>query len=453
MLPQASNMPPKPQPIKEGPRIVLVEDDPVMGQSLVDWFQVEGYRAAWFRTGSEAIRSREMALADVVVCDIRLPDMAGEEVYRALAPRLCGVPFLFVTGYGDVDQAVRLMKAGAADYMTKPFEIEILLARISKLVAQRWVLSDGYELGLSPAIVAVERQLRRLAGVNSSVLLTGPSGAGKEVAARFLHAHGYNRAAPFVAINCAAIPGELLESEIFGHERGAFTGAQTRRIGLAEQAGEGVFFLDEVGELPRALQAKLLRLLQERNFTRIAGDVPLAFRARVIAATNVDLAQRVRDGLFREDLFYRIAVVSLALPPLKARPEDIVALADRFLAEFTRRFAMAPKRFSALVEEALLAHDFPGNIRELRNRIERAVALADGELVGPADLFPENARAAPADTNLVSLQSSRDLAEKRAIVAALAATAGDVALAAQRLEVSRSTLFEKIRRLNIRTGA
>jgi DNA-binding NtrC family response regulator len=452
MLSQSSGTQPRFPLIGPAPLIALIEDDPVMGESLIDWFNVEGYRTTWFRTGRDALNGLRLIQPDIILCDIRLPDMTGEDIHRAIAPKFAGTPVLFITGYGEIDQAVRLMKAGAVDYMTKPFEIDVLLARIEKLIAPQWTLTDGSELGQSPAIIAVERQLRRLASLDSTVLLAGPSGVGKEVAARFLHARGPRSHKPFIAINCAAIPSELLESEIFGHEKGAFTGAQMRRSGHAEQAGDGTLFLDEVADLPLAMQAKLLRLVQERVFTRVGADRPTAFRARVIAATNADLPARVRDGQFREDLYYRLAVIMIEMPALKARPEDILPLANRFLGEFATSFGVGPKRFSALAEDALSVHEYPGNIRELRNRVERAVALCDGQLVGPADLFPERAHRKVPDDPVISLQQTRDHAERRAIIATLAATKGDVTLAAQRLDVSRSTLFEKIKKLDIRQG-
>jgi DNA-binding NtrC family response regulator len=450
MLSQISGTQPRLQPPGPGPLIALIEDDPVMGESLVEWFSVEGYRTIWFRTGGEALQGLRMARPDAILCDIRLPDMTGEDIHRAIAPTVSGTPVLFITGYGEIDQAVRLMKAGAVDYMTKPFEIDALLERIETLLAPRWMLTEGWELGSSPAIAFVERQLRRLAPLDSSVLLTGPSGAGKEVAARFLHAKGRRSRSPFIAINCAAIPSELLESEIFGHEKGAFSGAHARHIGYAEQAADGTLLLDEVADLPLGMQAKLLRLLQERNFMRVGAERTTSFRARVVAATNADIATRVRTGEFREDLFYRLAVISIDIPALKERGDDILALANRFLGEFVTSLAAGPKRFSSLAEEALLAHDYPGNIRELRNRVERSVALSDGELIGPADIFPERIPRTNLSEPLISLQHSRDLAERRAIIAALAATKGDVNLAAQRLDVSRSTLFDKIRKLDIR---
>lgn len=437
-------------PREAGPLLVLVEDDPVMGQSIVDWMSVEGYRVVWLRTGAEALERLPGLGPDVVLCDIRLPDASGEELHRALAPVLGATPVLFVTGFGDIDQAVRLMKAGAADYVTKPFDIETLTERIEALIAPRWRRSDGSALGESPAIARVERILRRVADVDSTVLLTGPSGAGKEVAARFLHQAGPRASRPFLAVNCAAIPGDLLESEVFGHERGAFTGAAGRHAGYCERALDGTLFLDEVAELPQPMQAKLLRLLQERVFTRVGGEDALPFRARVVVATNADLAARVREGRFREDLYFRLDVISVAIPPLAARREDVLPLARRFLGELSERFGRGVSGFTVEAEAALLVHDFPGNVRELRNRVERAVALAEGQRLTEADLFPER-MATGVEGAAETLADAREALERRLIAAALAET-GDAASAAIRLGVSRSTLFEKIRRLGMRAG-
>jgi DNA-binding NtrC family response regulator len=440
---------PSPPPREAAPLVAVIEDDPVMGQSVVDWLAVEGYRTRWFRTGGEAIAALPDAGADAIICDIRLPDMSGEDVQRALAPRCGGLPILFVTGFGEIAQAVRLMRAGAADYLTKPFDIEVLLGRLEALLAPRWQRSEGLSLGAAPAIVAVERLLRRAATVDSTVLITGPSGAGKEVAARLLHAEGSRAGEPFVAVNCAALPADLLESEIFGHEKGAFTGAVARHEGLAGRAGGGILFLDEVAELPLPLQAKLLRLLQERSYRRVGGDRDLPFRGRIIAATNADPEARVAEGALREDLFFRLAVIRIAMPPLRARREDILPLARRFLGEFAGSFGRTMHGFTGLAEEALAAHAFPGNVRELRNRVERAVALGDGPWLGVGDLFPERGDD-PREAQQATLAAARDAAERRAILAALASAGGDVAAAAVRLEVSRSTLFEKIRRLGLR---
>jgi DNA-binding NtrC family response regulator len=433
------------------PLVALIEDDPVMGQSVADWLGVRGYRLAWLRTGAEATARIPALRPDVVICDIRLPDMTGEDVHAALGKDLSGIPILFVTGYGEIEQAVRLMKAGAADYVTKPFDIEVLLDRIETLLAPRWQQTDGFELGASPAIVQVERILRRIAAIDSTVLLSGPSGSGKEVAARFLHRYGPRAERPFVVVNCAAIPRDLLESELFGHERGAFTGAHVRHTGHVERAGDGTLFLDEVAELPTPMQAKLLRLMQERVFTRVGGEQPLRSAARVIAATNADLGDRVRRGEFRDDLFHRLNVIAIAIPSLAARRDDILPLALRFIGEFSGRFEREVLGLTAFAQESLLAHDFPGNIRELRNRIERAVALAEGPWIGVSDLFPERANLGAEQGAPLTLAAAREDAERRLIARVLGETNGDVDSAADRLDVSRSTLFDKIRRLGIRT--
>lgn len=431
--------------------VALVEDDPIMGQSVVDWLAVRGYQANWLRTGAEALSVLPRLRPDIVVCDIRLPDMTGEEIHRELSQALPGTPFVFVTGYGEVDQAVRLMRAGAADYVSKPFDIEVLLDRIAALLAPRWQQTDGTELGVSPAMVHVERILRRIAGIDSTLLLTGPSGSGKEVAARFVHERGPRAGKPFVAVNCAAIPADLLESELFGHERGAFTGAQSRHHGYVERAGDGTLFLDEVAELPLPMQAKILRLLQERVYARVGGEGSLRFAARVVAATNADLGERVRAGLFREDLLFRLNVIGVAIPPLAGRPEDIMPLALRFVGEFAERFGREPLGFTTGAEAALLAHSYPGNIRELRNRVERAVALGDGPWIGVADLFPERHPSPSGKDAVLTLAQAREAAERKHILRVLNEADGDVAVAAERLDVSRSTLFEKIKRLGIRS--
>lgn len=433
-------------------RVALIEDDPVMGQSIMDWFSVRGYRSQWFRAGGEALAQLPAWQPQIVISDVRLPDMTGEDVHTRLAPTLA-VPFVFITGYGDVAQAVRLMRAGAIDYVTKPFEVEELLDKVEALVASRRDDIGTTSLGRSPAMLSVSRVLDRLAPLDSTVLLIGPSGSGKEVAARYLHSRGSRSGKPFLAVNCAAVPADLFESEMFGHERGAFTGARQRHAGFAERAADGCLFLDEVGELAIGLQAKLLRLIENRTFQPLGGERPLVFKARLFAATNADLARLVSEGRFREDLYHRLAVITVAMPPLAQRREDIVPLARRFLADFSAGSGRPLRGFSSLAERDLSAHDYPGNVRELRNRIERAVALCEGELVGSADLFPERAVAPSAVGSLPSLADSRDAAERRSIEDALAQTNGDATAAALLLGVSRSTIFEKIRRLGVRGAA
>jgi DNA-binding NtrC family response regulator len=434
----------------EGRLVVLVEDDPIMGESLCDRLALEGARVEWWHDCRTAARSLRATSPDLVVCDMRLPDGSGEDVFRAASSGPDAPPFLFVTGYGDIDQAVRLMRNGAGDYLTKPFEMAGFLRRAEQLL--RPAGEPGSTVfGSSAEMVAVEKLLRRIGGLSAPVLLLGETGVGKEVCARYLH--GLKGPSPFVAVNCAAIPKDLMESELFGHERGAFTGASARHLGYAERARGGTLFLDEIGELDLKLQAKLLRLLEDRSFQRLGGESPVAFKARLVCATNADLQQRVADGRFREDLFYRVNVLTVHVPALRSRPDDIEVLARRFIEAFAAEMGVDPPGLSGLAVEDLLAHDWPGNVRELRNRIERGVALAPGPWLLPGDLFPDrdDGGGDASEAKVPSLEAARTGAEKREILRALKESGG-VGAAAQRLGISRTTMWEKMRRHGIEPG-
>ncbi|MBN9307515.1 MAG: sigma-54-dependent Fis family transcriptional regulator [Devosia sp. 67-54] len=432
-----------------GRTIGLLEDDPIMGQSLQQRLSLEGATVNLWTNGKEAIAGLERTVPDVVVSDMRLPDMSGEDVFRTMSERKPMPPFLFITGYADIDQAVRLLRSGAAHYLAKPFEMAEFLQQLASVLPSE-EHGDDEALGRSAPMKSLCRTLTRLARTRSTLLLTGETGAGKEVCATFYHQAAPDPG-PFIAVNCAAIPVELMESELFGHERGAFTGAQSRHLGYAERAGAGTLFLDEIGEMPLSLQAKLLRLLDERRFHRVGGEKLVEFEARVVCATNVDLARLVRDGKFREDLLYRINVVSLEVPPLRERSEDIPWLMELFFDRAVEQFDAGLSGISPLTEEAAKAYSWPGNVRELRNRIERGVALALGTLLMPADLFPEGRGGAPVPS-FVSLEAARDAAERTQIMRALEITGNEMAAAAKLLGISRTTLWEKMRRLEIRTG-
>jgi len=427
--------------------VVIIEDDEVLGGALVQRLRLEGFAPRWARSlaeGEALLAQKPRALC--VLCDMRLPDGSGEALLERLMPSLGATPVIAMTAYGGVEQAVRLMRAGADDYLTKPFEIEAVLARLATLAPRGEAPEPAGPVGwLSPPMRALEQDLARLAPALAPVLLLGESGAGKEVAARRLHAMGPRAAAPFVALNCAAIPRDLLESEVFGHERGAFTGAAERRAGAAERAGAGTLLLDEVAELEPALQAKLLRLLEDRRFLRVGGAKEIALEARVVAATNADLAARVAEGRFRGDLYYRLAVVELRVPPLRERPEDLLPLAHALLAESTRQAGREGLHLAPEAEAALAAHPWPGNVRELRNRIERAALLAPGPALTPADLFP-GAAPPPAPQTLAE---ARDAAERAHIQRILARCGGRMADAARLLGISRTTLWERARRLGL----
>ena len=423
--------------------VVLIEDDPVMGGALTQRLALERYRVDWHRTGREAMDALRTHQADAIVCDIRLPDIGGEDLYAALRSSQPAAPVIFVTAYGEIDQAVRLVKAGAADYLTKPFEVRVLLERLAGLMPADAVAGV---MGPSPAMRMVEATLRRVAGLDSTLLITGESGVGKEVAARLTHSASDRAAEPFVAVNCAAIPDNLIESELFGHERGAFTGAERTHQGYLERAGKGTLFLDEVGDLPSATQTKLLRVLQEREFTRLGAQRSQRLAARVICATHRDLQALVRDGRFREDLFYRIAVIPVAIPPLRQRRDDILPLLRAAVGEFSESFARPVYGISPDAEHLAEEHAWPGNVRELRNRAERAVALSSAPTIQAADLFPESP-ARPSGDVLPSLAEVRLQAEHRHIARVLEATGGQVEEAARRLRISRSAMFEKLKRL------
>lgn len=433
-------------------RIGLVEDDPVMGGSIVQRLELEGWDVIWWQTGRQAVGeiAGVAGALDLVICDIRLPDMSGEMVFDELARQPNVPPFLFVTGFGDIDQAVRLMRSGAVDFMTKPFAMDDFLKRIEtgRRTTRAGLRLNDYVLGQSPAIQHAENLIHRYAAHDLPVLVTGETGSGKEVAARLLHQVSARASEPFVAVNCAAIPADLLESEIFGHEKGAFTGAYQRHLGYAERAKGGTLFLDEIGDMPPALQAKLLRLIESAFFSRLGGETQVPFRARIVAATHQNLAPGQASG-FREDLYFRLAVLPVEIPPLRQRPEDVVWLLDRFLDNAVARSDVRIRGYSALTEEAALAHPWPGNVRELRNRVDRAVALATSEWLMPADLFPEKA-APKTSPGFVPLSDVRDAAERRQIERALEHTGGQVIKAAELLGVARTTLWEKMTRLGIR---
>ena len=431
----------------EGRTIALVEDDPIMGESLVERLSLEGAKVVWWQSCAIALENLPACSPDLVICDLRLPDGTGEDLFRAASAAPEASPFLFVTGYGDIGQAVRLTRNGAGDYFTKPFEMSDFLSRAGQLLRPA-PMPGSAMLGVSAQMVAIERTLRRMSALSAPVLLTGDTGAGKEVCARSLHGLRTPKPGPFIAVNCAAIPKDLMETELFGHEKGAFTGATSRHHGYAERARDGTLFLDEIGELDLKLQAKLLRLLDDRMFHRVGGEAAVPFAGRLVCATNADLPARVKAGSFREDLLYRINVLAISIPPLRERPDDIEWLAERFLEAFAAEAGVELTGISGHAMEELRAHEWPGNVRELRNRFERAVGLAPGPWILPGDLFPERCRKAN-DIKNSSLEAARDQAEKREILRALRHSGGAIIEAAQALGISRTTMWEKMRRHGI----
>ena len=452
--------------------ILVIEDDEILGPSLVQRLKLEGWHAQLAPSGRAALAALARQTPDMVICDIRLPDVDGEQLMGDVFARAGAVPTIFMTAHGGVDQAVRLVRAGARDYLIKPFDLDELVAKLESGVrstergAETAAPDDARlspSFGLSPATQATRGVLERVADLDLPVLLLGETGTGKEVAARFLHATSSRNKAPFLAVNCAALAPELVDSALFGHEKGAFTGAHERHQGLAEQAGSGTLFLDEIGELGAGLQAKLLRLVQEREFTRLGGKGAIRFKARLVCATHRDLEAEVAAKSFREDLWYRINVVTVRLPPLRDRAAEIALLLDRFVENAGPRLRGRPMRIADDAPAAAMAYDWPGNIRELENRVERAVALAEADVVTAADLFPDAAAQPPAAVQTtragtataersMTLAEVRDAAEREHIAQTLQTTDGAIQDAASRLGVSRTTLWEKMRRLGISAG-
>lgn len=433
------------------PSLCLIEDDEIMGESLFDRFELEGYAVEWQRTAQSALTAIENGNYTAVVSDIRLPDGSGEEIFIRLLNRGISLPpFLFITGHGSIDRAVALLKLGAADYITKPFDLDLLVEKVGALCSNSVspCEDDGCRLGISPAMRQIAKTLPRLAQHAPTILITGESGVGKEVVAREIHRlDPKTQDRPFVAVNCAAVTESLLEAELFGHEKGAFTGATHTRKGLFEQADDGTLFLDEIGDMPLSMQAKLLRAVQDRRIVRVGGNTEIAVNLRLICATHRDLRKMVEDGGFREDLYYRIHVIQIKMPPLRERREDILWFAQRFLEEQAAKGER--KQLSRAGEEALLVHPWPGNVRELRHAIERASILTSGSWLEPETLFEAGEGPPPADNRELScyLQSC----EERYIRDALAREDGHLGHTAESLGISRKNLWEKMRKLDINT--
>ncbi len=431
-----------------------------LSESLMD----EGYRvdvAAGGRAGIERVRAGGV---DLVVTDVKMPDMDGLDMLaeiRAPASGETNPPHVVViTAFGSIETAKRALKLGAHDYITKPFEIDDLLVAVEKALDERTLRREVARLrkevarpyrfeniiGKSAPMQDVFALIRRLSGSSANVLITGESGTGKELVARALHFNSPRAKKPFVPVNCAAIPDTLLESELFGYKRGAFTDARTDRQGQFVEADGGTLFLDEIGDLPPQLQAKLLRVLQERELRPLGAARAEKVDVRVLSATNRDLSQRMREGAFREDLFYRLNVIEVMLPPLRDRAEDVLPLSDHFLVEAAARTGKRIGAFTQAALKILLAYPWPGNVRELENVVERAVALAESDQIGPDDLPSQVRERRSADVLAGALARGLTLAEleREYINRVLQAESGNKTRAAERLGLDRKTLYRKL---------
>jgi DNA-binding NtrC family response regulator len=449
--------------------VLIVDDDAAMCDFLREELEREHFTVEVARGGRAGVERVKRGGIDLVVSDVKMPDLDGLDLLREIS---AVEPFPYVitiTAFGSIDTAIRAVKLGAFDYVTKPFEFDQLLLTIDKALSERDLRSEVVRLraevdrrerldsliGRSAAMQEIFDLVRRVSPSPANVLITGESGTGKELVARALHRHSPRQGRPFVGVNCAAIPATLLESDLFGYKRGAFTDARTDRQGLFVEADGGTLFLDEIAELPLALQPKLLRVLQEREVRPLGASRSEKIDVRVIAATNRDIEALLKDGAFREDLYYRLNVIDIRIPPLRGRAEDILPLAEHFLARSAGRAGKTLRGFAESAKKILLAHHWPGNVRELENVIERAVALCAGSIVAPDDL-PSAMRDRKNPDRLAAAMAqglTLEELEREYIERVLEAEGGNKTRAAQRLGLDRKTLYRKLEEYAAAAGA
>ncbi len=432
--------------------ILIVEDDDDLREALCDTVGLAGYQAIGASDGHAALKVLRQQQVGLVVSDVQMQPMDGHTLLREIKAAHPHVPVLLMTAYGVIDKAVEAMHAGACHYLTKPFEPDRLLAEVARYMLPSLTGDVGEVVALDPRMVDVLNLARRVAATDATVLLTGESGTGKEVVARFIHRHSARAEKPFVAINCAAIPENLLESTLFGFEKGSFTGASQAQPGKFEQAQGGTLLLDEVTEMPLPLQAKFLRVLQEREVERVGGHKAIPLNIRVIATSNRNMAEAVEKNEFREDLYYRLNVFPLELPPLRERPQDIIALARNFLGRLASRVGRHGMNLSPTADKRLEQHNWPGNIRELENVIQRAMILAPGDTIDVEHLLLPQQSAVPAETAGAGGNIDMKSLEKAHIMETLAAVKGSRKLVAEKLGMSERTLRYKLRQYREEDG-
>jgi DNA-binding NtrC family response regulator len=459
------------------PIVFVVDDDWSIRDSLQNLLRSAGLQVQTFASAQEFLASRPPAVPGCLVLDVQLPGSSGLDLQQELARGAAPLPIVFITGHGDIPTTVRAMKAGAIEFLTKPFRDEDLLNAVEQAInrsiqmepirarpaderpagqgERRHRTSFPEIVGHTAALGRVLREIETVAPTDSTVLIRGETGTGKELVARAIHNASRRSSSPFVKLNCAAIPAELLQSELFGHERGAFTGAMARRIGRFELANRGTMFLDEIGDLPLELQPKLLRVLQEREFERVGSNQPIPVDVRVVAATNHDLRAAVAAGTFRADLFYRLNVVPIEVPPLRERRDDIPALVEHLVERYAKKTSKRIPTIDERTMELLRTYEWPGNVRELQNVIERAVVLCDGETLSvdgawlTGEIQPGAPRPNPPERKLGRVDPER---EREIIEAALTESRGRISGpsgAAAKLGIPRQTLESRIESLGI----
>ncbi|MCK4607768.1 MAG: sigma-54-dependent Fis family transcriptional regulator [candidate division Zixibacteria bacterium] len=450
------------------PNILVVDDKDSMRNMLTETLLEEGYRVDAADNGEKALDLARNKSYDLVVTDLKMPDVDGLQVLDGVKEVDENTSVIVMTAYGTIEDAVAAMKKGAYDFITKPFDTEYLCVLVNRALENRRLIAensllreelfavDGFQniIGKTPRMVEICKLIQKVAGSDASVLLHGETGTGKELFAKSIHMLSPRRDRPFIAINCAAIPGELLENELFGSEKGAFTGAHARKMGKFEIANSGTVFLDEIGDMDIALQAKLLRVLQQKNFERLGGTKTVDVDVRIIAASNMDLNEMIGSKRFREDLYYRLSVFPINIPPLRERPEDIRDLADHFIVRYTREMKKPPKTLAREAIGLLEKYHWPGNVRELENTIERAVILAEGKKITPDHLAIRLKR-----TDEIQLREGAGLkeigahaqmrAEKSAIIRVLKQVHNNKRKCSRILKIDYTTLFDKLKKYKI----
>ncbi len=451
-------------------KILVVEDKDSMAQMLKETLELEGYEVIIARDGAEGIRRLRDSKVDVVLTDLKLPKKDGLEVLKASKQENPLTPVIVMTAFGSIETAVNAMRSGAYDFITKPLDIDhlhIVINRALKnqrLITENLLLKDelSHQLGMpkiigkSPKMLEVADNIQKVASTKTTVLLSGESGTGKEVFARAIYFLSNRRGQPFVPINCAAIPRDLLESELFGHEKGSFTGAEERKLGKFELASKGTVFLDEIGEMDIALQSKVLRTLQEGEIERVGGTNPVKVDIRIIAASNKNLEAAVADKSFREDLYYRLSVFPITIPPLRERKGDVPALVEHFISKYSAEMNLPQKSITSDAMDVLKSYSWKGNVRELENVIERALILCNGDTITQRDLrlspggYAETLSDVPLNGTLdEAARAALKIAESRRIRKAIDDTKGNKSRAAELLKVSYKTLLTKIKEYKI----
>jgi two-component system, NtrC family, nitrogen regulation response regulator NtrX len=446
-----------------GEHILIVDDERAIQTTLKGVLEDEGYRVSAVGSGQEMLSRLADDVPDLIFLDIWMPGMDGLEALAEVKQRRPDATVVMISGHGTIETAVKATKLGAYDFIEKPLSLEkMLLAAVRALDhsrlerenrALRERLARAEEIvGAGPVIEELRQQIAMAAPTNGRVLIHGENGAGKELVARAIHSLSTRREGPFVEVNCAAIPEELIESELFGHERGAFTGAIARRRGKFELADQGTLFLDEIGDMTLKTQAKVLRALEEQAFERVGGKETVRVDVRVLAASNQELKELIAQGRFREDLFYRLNVIPIEVPPLRRRKEDIPALVSHFIAVFSAENGKRPKAISVEALAYFLSYDWPGNVRELRNMVERLVIMAPRDVIGPEDLPPPLRPKADTAEDVQrdrTLKEAREAFERAFIVAELQAHEGNVTRTADTLGIERSHLYRKLKAYGI----